>query len=281
MMRSAAKLSYEQAQRAVDGQPDETTAPLLQSVLEPLYAAHHVVKIERSQRNPLDLDLPERKLILDADGKLVGVRWPERLEAHKLIEEFMILANVAAAETLEAAHSPLIYRAHDAPSAEKVGRTQRVPLDPRRQARQGRAHAPGAFQQHPFARERRARGGADQRGGAARAGASRIHPRELRSFRPQSAPLRAFHLSDPPLRRPDRASRADPGDESRAGRSRRDRRARTRRRRRAHFRRRTARDGGRTRNHGSADRRAHGRARSARAFPRASPASPASACSCA
>ena len=90
-------------------------------MLKPLYAAHHVVKIERSQRNPLDLDLPERKLILDADGKLVGVRWPERLEAHKLIEEFMILANVAAAETLEAAHSPLIYRAHDAPSAEKLG----------------------------------------------------------------------------------------------------------------------------------------------------------------
>jgi ribonuclease R len=121
MMRSAAKLSYEQAQRAIDGQPDETTAPLIEAVLKPLYAAHRVVKIERSERGPLDLDLPERKLILDAEGKLVGVRWPERLEAHKLIEEFMILANVAAAETLEAAHSPLIYRAHDAPSAEKVG----------------------------------------------------------------------------------------------------------------------------------------------------------------
>jgi ribonuclease R len=121
MMRSAAKLSYEQAQRAIDGQPDETTAPLLEAVLKPLCAAHRVVKIERSQRGPLDLDLPERKLILDAEGKLVGVRWPERLEAHKLIEEFMILANVAAAETLEAAHSPLIYRAHDAPSQEKIG----------------------------------------------------------------------------------------------------------------------------------------------------------------
>ncbi len=121
MMRSAAKLSYEQAQRAIDGEPDEATAPLIESVIKPLYAAHRVVKIERSERGPLDLDLPERKLILDAEGKLVDVRWPERLEAHKLIEEFMILANVAAAETLEAARSPLIYRAHDAPSAEKVG----------------------------------------------------------------------------------------------------------------------------------------------------------------
>ncbi len=120
MMRSAAKLSYEQAQAAIDGRPDETTAPLLESVLEPLYAAHSAIKIERERRDPLDLDLPERKLVLDREGRLKGVRWPERLDAHRLIEEFMILANVAAAETLEAAHSPLIYRAHDAPSVEKL-----------------------------------------------------------------------------------------------------------------------------------------------------------------
>jgi len=121
MMRSAAKLSYEQAQAAIDGRPDETSAPLLAGVLTPLYAAHAAIKLERSQRSPLDLELPERKLVLDGEGRLIGVRWPERLEAHKLIEEFMILANVAAAETLEAAQSPLIYRAHDAPSQEKVG----------------------------------------------------------------------------------------------------------------------------------------------------------------
>ena len=120
MMRSAAKLSYEQAQAAIDGRTDETTKPLLDSVLKPLYAAHSVIRIERERRNPLDLDLPERKLVLDSEGRLKDVRWPERLDAHRLIEEFMILANVAAAETLEAAHSPLLYRAHDAPSAEKL-----------------------------------------------------------------------------------------------------------------------------------------------------------------
>ncbi len=120
MMRSAAKLSYEQAQAAIDGRPDETTEPLVESVLKPLYAAHSVVKIEREHRNPLDLDLPERKLVLDSEGRLKDVRWPERLDAHRLIEEFMILANVAAAESLEAAHSPLLYRAHDAPSDEKL-----------------------------------------------------------------------------------------------------------------------------------------------------------------
>jgi ribonuclease R len=120
MMRSSAKLSYEQAQAAIDGRPDETTEPLVDSVLKPLYAAYSVLKIEREHRSPLDLDLPERKLILDSEGRLKDVRWPERLDAHRLIEEFMILANVAAAESLEAAHSPLLYRAHDAPSEEKL-----------------------------------------------------------------------------------------------------------------------------------------------------------------
>ncbi|RBP13773.1 ribonuclease R [Roseiarcus fermentans] len=120
MMRSAAKLSYEQAQAAIDGRTDETTAPLLDPVLKPLWAAHAAVKIERERRDPLDLDLPERKLLLDAQGRLASVRWPERLDAHRLIEEFMILANVAAAETLEAQHSPLLYRAHDSPSVEKL-----------------------------------------------------------------------------------------------------------------------------------------------------------------
>jgi ribonuclease R len=120
MMRSAAGLAYEQAQRAVDGAPDEATAPLLKSVLKPLYAAHSAIRLERERRDPLDLDLPERKLVLDRQGRLTGVCWPERLEAHRLIEEFMILANVAAAETLESAHTPLLYRAHDAPSVEKL-----------------------------------------------------------------------------------------------------------------------------------------------------------------
>ncbi len=120
MMRSAASLTYEQAQAAIDGRADETTKPLLDSVLKPLYAAHSVIRIERERRDPLDLDLPERKLVLNSEGRLKDVRWPERLEAHRLIEEFMILANIAAAESLEAAHSPLLYRAHDAPGAEKL-----------------------------------------------------------------------------------------------------------------------------------------------------------------
>ena len=120
MMRSAAKLSYQQAQAALDGMPDETTAPLLADVLKPLEAAHEALKIERKRRSPLELDLPERKILLKPDGTVDRVVIPPRLETHRLIEEFMVLANVAAAETLEAERQPLIYRTHDEPSIEKL-----------------------------------------------------------------------------------------------------------------------------------------------------------------
>lgn len=120
MMRSCAKLSYVQAQEAINGNPDETTGPLLDSVLKPLWAAYAAASKARDIRQPLALDLPERKLVLKPDGSVDRVLVPERLDAHRLIEEFMILANVAAAETLERAHSPLIYRAHDEPSLEKI-----------------------------------------------------------------------------------------------------------------------------------------------------------------
>ncbi|MBS0534170.1 MAG: ribonuclease R [Proteobacteria bacterium] len=120
LMRSAAKLAYEQAQAAIDGRPDETTGPLLEPVLKPLYAAYDALKRERAERGPLDLDSPERKILLKPDGMVDRVVVPGRLDAHRLIEEMMILANVAAAETLEKARTPLIYRVHDEPSLEKI-----------------------------------------------------------------------------------------------------------------------------------------------------------------
>jgi ribonuclease R len=120
MMRSAAKLAYGEAQAAIDGAPNDTTRPLLPHVIAPLYAAYEVLRRARAERQPLDLDLPERKLLLKPDGTLDGVVVPPRLEAHRLIEEFMILANVCAAETLERAHIPFLYRVHDEPSAEKL-----------------------------------------------------------------------------------------------------------------------------------------------------------------
>ncbi len=124
LMRSAAKLSYAQAQAAIDGRPDDITGPLLDPILKPLYAAYGCVKLARDERDPLDLDLPERKILLKPDGTVDRVVVPERLDAHKLIEEFMILANVAAAEMLEKKALPLIYRVHDEPTLEKVHNLQ-------------------------------------------------------------------------------------------------------------------------------------------------------------
>lgn len=119
MMKSAAKLAYPQAQAAIDGAPDDKTGPLLDSVLKPLWDAYAVLKRGRDARQPLELDLPERKILLKEDGTVDRVIVPERLDAHKLIEEFMIQANVAAAETLEAKKQPLIYRIHDGPTLAK------------------------------------------------------------------------------------------------------------------------------------------------------------------
>jgi ribonuclease R len=119
-MRSAAKLSYEEAQSAIDGRPNEATGPLLEPVLQPLWDAYACLKRGREAREPLELDLPERKIILAEDGSIESVVTRERFDAHRLIEECMIQANVAAAETCEKAGVPLIYRIHDAPSLEKL-----------------------------------------------------------------------------------------------------------------------------------------------------------------
>jgi ribonuclease R len=119
MMRSHAKLAYSQAQAAIDDAPDEKTKPILDTILRPLWDAYKVLHRGRLARQPLELDLPERKILLTADGTVDRVVVPERLDAHKLIEEFMIQANVAAAETLEAKRQALVYRIHDQPSLAK------------------------------------------------------------------------------------------------------------------------------------------------------------------
>lgn len=120
MMRSAAKLSYQEAQAAIEGRPSDKAGPLLERVLRPLWAAYDVLAAARDKRAPLDLDLPERKILLDEKGRVKDVVTPERLTAHRLIEEFMIQANVAAAEQLEHRKTPVVYRIHDQPSKEKL-----------------------------------------------------------------------------------------------------------------------------------------------------------------
>jgi ribonuclease R len=120
LMRSAAKLAYEQAQAAIDGAPDDVTGPLLKPVLAPLWAVYGALKIARDKRSPLEIESPERRIVLGEDGRVVSITPRRVLDAHRLIEEMMIQANRSAAETLEQKHTPLIYRVHDTPSQEKL-----------------------------------------------------------------------------------------------------------------------------------------------------------------
>jgi len=120
LMRSAAKLTYAEVQDALDGRPNDKTGPLLEPILKPLYACYRAMAKARDQRGPLDLDLPEHKIRLGPDGRVAEIGVRERLETHRLIEEFMIQANVVAAEILEAKKTPLIFRIHAPPAPEKL-----------------------------------------------------------------------------------------------------------------------------------------------------------------
>ncbi|MCF8474565.1 MAG: ribonuclease R [Emcibacter sp.] len=120
LMRSAAGLSYEEFQNAYNGEISEKASPLLDTVINPLYQAYECLKKGRDYREPLDLVMPEWKIELDDEGTVVGIHPRRALEAHKLVEEFMIQANVAAAEELEQKGWPCVYRVHEQPSEEKL-----------------------------------------------------------------------------------------------------------------------------------------------------------------
>jgi ribonuclease R len=120
VMRSASRLTYAEAQRAFGGRPDRDKREIAASTLVPLWNAYRALAEARDRRAPLDLDLPERRVILGADGRVSSIAFRERLESMRLIEEMMVQANVAAAETLEKARTPLIYRVHEQPSLEKL-----------------------------------------------------------------------------------------------------------------------------------------------------------------
>ncbi|RYH10946.1 ribonuclease R [Tropicimonas sp. IMCC6043] len=120
LMRSVASLSYEEVQQALDGAPNDKCGPLLETILKPLQAAYHATARARDLRQPLDLDLPERRIELSETGEVKSVKFKERLEAHRLIEEFMVLANVCAGETLTHKRSPLLFRVHEEPTPEKM-----------------------------------------------------------------------------------------------------------------------------------------------------------------
>ncbi|MDW3207747.1 MAG: ribonuclease R [Alphaproteobacteria bacterium] len=122
IMRSAARLTYTQVQDAMEGRPvDGTVGTLLEPVIKPLYAAYEALQRGRAARGTLELDLPELQVVLGEDGKVERIAPRKRFDSHKLIEEFMITANVAAAELLEAKNArAIMYRVHAPPKLDRL-----------------------------------------------------------------------------------------------------------------------------------------------------------------
>jgi ribonuclease R len=117
VIRVVANIAYEDAQASVDAaREDDTLLP----ILTPLWGCWKALSKARAARAPLDLDLPERRVMLDEKGRILSVAPRERLDAHMLIEDYMIAANVAAAKALEAKKAPVMYRVHEPPSREKL-----------------------------------------------------------------------------------------------------------------------------------------------------------------
>ncbi len=122
VIRSAARLSYQQAQAIVDGDEAlrERFAPLVPSLLAMDELAKKMRRL-RHERGALDFDVPEPKLVLDEAGEMVGIVRHERLDSMRLVEEFMLAANEAVAEELSRAGSGALYRIHEQPDPEKIG----------------------------------------------------------------------------------------------------------------------------------------------------------------
>jgi ribonuclease R len=136
-VRIAANIAYEDAQAAIDALQEErieVSSPtcsmppiegrvpheLVEKALKPLWGCWRAVFAARVKRDPLELDLPERRVMLDEKGRITSIAPRDRLDAHRLVEDFMIAANVAAARALEAKKAPVMYRVHEAPSREKL-----------------------------------------------------------------------------------------------------------------------------------------------------------------
>jgi ribonuclease R len=136
-IRVAANIAYEDAQAAMDAAEEERTEvssptcdmppvegavpnELVETALKPLWACWRALFAARQRRDPLELDIPERRVTLDEKGRITSIAARERLDAHRLVEDYMIAANVAAARALEAKKTAVMYRVHEPPSREKL-----------------------------------------------------------------------------------------------------------------------------------------------------------------
>lgn len=121
LMRSAARLTYDQVQAMRDGKTFEDIPDFVKSdIIPPLYGAYKTLAKARVKRGTLELDLPERRIYIGETGRVTHIVPRDRFDSHKLIEEFMITANVAAAMALEKAKAPCMYRVHEEPADDRV-----------------------------------------------------------------------------------------------------------------------------------------------------------------
>ena len=149
LMRSTARLTYEEVQAARDNASGQAL-PVAFERLDWLYGAYTALAGARAQRGALELDLREDRVVLDGAGRPVAVVPAERFDSHRLIEEFMVLANVAAAEELEALRRPCMYRVHDSPDPAKLAALQEFLVDigvPGLAFAKGQAPKPALFNQ--------------------------------------------------------------------------------------------------------------------------------------
>src|SRR5512134_242320 len=122
VMRSAARLTYTQVAAVLEGRDPAARAALapVLPVIERLHRVYGALRKRRESRGALDFEAPEVKVLLGADGEVTGIREYPRNDAHRLIEECMIAANVEAARFLKKHRLPALFRIHDRPDEERM-----------------------------------------------------------------------------------------------------------------------------------------------------------------
>ncbi|PYT06342.1 MAG: ribonuclease R [Acidobacteria bacterium] len=120
-IRSRARLTYTEVGQFLSGAGEPAACRPLGDDLRAMAALAGLLRRRRLARGSLDFDLPEPEVLLDIDGATRGVVAEERNDAHRMIEEFMLAANEAVAETMDQARRPCLYRIHEPPDPLKMG----------------------------------------------------------------------------------------------------------------------------------------------------------------
>lgn len=120
LMKSAARLTYREVQKAFEGTHSLQTLGLFKTVIQPLYEAYFALNKARKKRGTLEIEPTEVSVKVDSDGHILSIAKAEHFTSHEIVEEFMIAANVAAAKRLQQTKLPVMFRIHEKPLEEKL-----------------------------------------------------------------------------------------------------------------------------------------------------------------